>query len=344
MSQKIIKEIKESLNNVKISKNEVIEYEIGTLTGSETLRRSFDLVVRDSEGKIVFVSDFCDKNDFGKEIKCFEDIGTLQVLGLERVTMLTQDEINIYDYIFSKYDISMDFPFNYFLIYINERIFFDLKHRRQNSEGSLSFDVFFRNIKIEFALLMKDIDFVLKDLRNKEIEFNDLKKSGLEEIKKLKSNVEFYERLWKDSSAKASELERSIQDQKEINEIDLKFRLKLKLLEVDFLKLSNKIKDPEPYDTSKEVKYGHGDQDKVNEVMVSNNCIVNRYFTTYKEDILLKKMIYDYHAKGRVDIPEYILDKEEYYILNIAKVGFEFISHEKVNKTCWVSFSDLNKV
>lgn len=302
----IIKLIKENLNNIKIFKSKIIDYNLGNQTKS----RQFDIVVRNEFNEIVFVCDFYEGN-FNNFIN---DI---------------PEDINIEN----------DFPYYYFLIFSNELKFLDINNLFKTVDFPIfSFEIFINIIKCNYPFLKKEIDFVIDDLNVKVRELNDLNSVSEQIIKKLHKDLEFEKSLFSVTNEKFLKLEINFKNLKKDVENDLKYRLELKLKETDFLERVNQIPIPEKVNEYIDKRFGVGEQNKVREIFCTYNSCFKDRFSILNNELYLKRDIYDYFSKGRIDMPEQVLSKTNYYILDLNTYTFSEVEVRVEDFLGWINF------
>lgn len=302
----IIKLIKENLNNVKIFKSKIIDYDLGNQTKS----RQFDIVVRNEFNEIVFVCNFYEGN-FNSFINDMPEDLTIE----------------------------NDFPYYYSLIFTNELKFLDVKNLFITSDFPFySFEVFIKIIKCNYPFLKKEIDFVIDDLNVKVKELNDLNNTSEQKIKKLNEDLEFEKLLLSNTYDKFFKLEKNLKDLRKDVEKDLKYRLELKLKEIDFLELVNQISIPEKVNEYIDKRFGVGEQNKVREIFCTYNSCFNDKFSILNNELYLKRDIYDYFSKGRIDMPEQVLSKTNYYILDLNTYTFSEVEVRVEDFLGWINF------
>jgi hypothetical protein len=306
---KIIEEFNNNLNAIKISKSEIIQYDLPTLLGSEIKSKRFDIIVKNEKNEIIFVCNFY-----------YGDLDEIQN--------------NIPDKLIVEYD----FPYDYFVVSTNEFQFFDIKNlNRIYNDPIMSFVEFLEFIKINQPSLKQKIDFVREDLKLKEFELQKLSEATEIEINTLKKELNIHKDVIFSKFREIDEFKNELNKIHNKIEEDLKFRLQLKLKEVDFLISLSKLDIPVEVYNKIDKRFGVGEENKVREIISINNSYCNHSFSILNNQIYLKRDIYDNYSKGRMDLPEYVLTKTIYYVLDHNNT-FNQVDINPENFIGWVIF------
>lgn len=308
-TQLIVKEIKSNFNNVKVTKSETIDFEIYLAIGSEKRSKKFDFVVRNEHKEIVFVCDFYNGNvkDFLSAIP-------------------------------DNYNLNLDFPYDYFILFINEFKFLDFKNLYNTNDIPIfSFEQFTEIIKSKYISLKKELDIVLDDIKKDQINLKEYIKVCEHNVKKLKEDLEYYKSKLNIENKEKHHIVNQYNNLVKSVENDLKSRLEKKLKEINILEIALKIQIPEKVYEYVEKRFGFGEENKVTEV----SSIVNSYFedrySILNNDVFLKRDFYNYYSKGRMDIPENVLSNTKYYILEETTSLFKEIEDERHSFLGWVN-------
>lgn len=311
--QLIVKEIKSNFNNVKVTKSEIIDFEIYLAIGSEKWSKKFDFIVRNEHKEIVFVCDFYNGN--------------------------LKDFLNA---IPDNYNLNSDFPYDYFILFTNEFKFLELKNLYSTSDiPFFSFEQFIEIIKWKYPLLKKEMDLVIDDIKKDQINLVEYIKVCEQNIKKLKEDLEFYKSKLNIENKEKHHIVNQYNNLVKSVENDLKRRFEDNLKGINILEIALKIQIPENVYEYVEKRFGFGEENKVTEV----SSIVNSYFedrySILNNDVFLKRDFYNYYSKGSMDIPENVLSNTKYYILEETTTSFKEIEVERYPFLGWVSI--LNK-
>lgn len=308
----LLNEFKSNLNCIEISKLETIDFDFYTFIGSEKKSNQFDIVIKNKISEIIFVCNFYNGN-------------------------LIELQNNIPE----KLIVEHDFPYDYFVVSLNEFQFLDIKNlNRLYNDSIMSLEEFLEFIKLTQPSLKQQIDFVREELKSKEFELRKLSKTTEIEINNFKKELELQKNIIYSNFNEINVFKQKLNEIDNKIEEDLKFRLKLK--EVDFLTSLDKLDIPLKVYNYVDKRFGVGQENKVREIFSIDNSYYEQSFSILKNQIYLKIEIYNYYSKGYMELPEHVLSETKYYLLDEMNNVFNQVEINSEKFIGWVYLKELN--
>jgi hypothetical protein len=310
----LLNEFKGNLNCIEISKLETIDFDIYTFIGSEKKSKQFDIVIKNKISEIIFVCNFYNGN-------------------------LNELQNNIPE----KLIVEHDFPYDYFVVSINEFQFLDIKNlNRMYNDSIMSLEEFLEFIKLSQPSLKQQIDFVREELKSKEFELQKLSKTTEIEINNFKKELELQKNIIYSNFNEIDVFKQKLNEIDNKIEEDLKFRLQIKLKEVDFLISLDKLDIPLKVYSYVDNRFGVGKENKVREIFSIDNSYYEQSFSILNNKIYLKIEVYNYYSKGYMELPEHVLSETKYYLLNEMNNTFNQVEINSRKFIGWVFLKELN--
>jgi hypothetical protein len=311
------KELKKEFNKVNVDFKKIIKFQKFTQVSSNYSEYTFDVVFKDQNKNILFLGYVSDVSfDF-----------------------FLNEKTNFYDFV-------DDLEEDVFLFFIEDKRVLRLNHYKfVDLIPVYGIDKFISKIKDDFPSTRTEIDnlnFEIVSLTNKfRSEKNELinEKQKLlteynQKIKNLDFNVNYYKEKLNEKEFEIT----SLNNQISILVEDILFRLKVYLKNNNnFLELSNKIDRPKEVEVYSETRTPTGVYKSISMIY---NSSTSDYFTIFKNKVYLRIKTYDYHSKGRIDLPETIYSNSIYYVLDDIKN--EFIKIENLDYNFWIEKNKLN--